>query len=75
MFWIIIIGTFILSFAVSQRLKNKFKKYSQTPLASGLSGAEIAQMMLQDHGIHDVRITMVKEDFRITIIRQRKRLV
>ena len=41
---------FIISLAVSSRLKSKFKKYSQTPLHSGLSGAEIAKKMLKDSG-------------------------
>lgn len=57
---LIIIAVFILSFAVQARLKNKFKKYSQVALGSGLSGREIAEKMLADHGIHDVQITAVK---------------
>ena len=57
--WIIIIVFGIASFAVSQRLKNKFKKYSRVPLNKDLSGAEIAQLMLADHGIHDVKVTSV----------------
>jgi Zn-dependent membrane protease YugP len=53
----------ILSFAmmlvgmfVSYRLKSKFKQYSQTPLASNLSGAEIAQKMLRDNNVFDVKV-------------------
>jgi Zn-dependent membrane protease YugP len=53
----------VLSFAmmlvgmfVSFRLKSKFKQYSETPIASGLSGAEIAQKMLRDHNIFDVKV-------------------
>ncbi|ELR69938.1 hypothetical protein C900_04461 [Fulvivirga imtechensis AK7] len=49
----------IISFAVSSRLKSKFKKYSQIPLNKNLSGAEIAQLMLADNGIHDVKVTSV----------------
>ena len=49
----------IISFAVSSRLKSKFRKYSQIPLNKNLSGAEIAQLMLADHGIHDVRVMSV----------------
>ena len=49
----------IISFAVSSKLKSKFKKYSQTPLMSGLSGAEVAKLMLADSGIHDVEVTCV----------------
>lgn len=49
----------IISFAVSQRLKNKFKKYSQIQLGSGLSGKEIAESMLHDHGIRGVDVISV----------------
>lgn len=56
---IIIIAFMIISFAVSSRLKNKFRKYSQIGLKSGLSGGEIAQLMLRDHGIHDVKVICV----------------
>lgn len=57
---VIIVGFMIISFAVSRRLKNKFKKYSQTPLESNLSGAEIAKLMLADSGINDVEVTCVQ---------------
>ena len=50
----------IISFAVSSRLKSKFKKYSQVPLNKNLSGAEIAQLMLADNGIHDVKVISVE---------------
>lgn len=50
----------IISYAVSNKLKRKFKKYSQTPLQSNLSGAEIAKLMLSDNGIYDVEITCVQ---------------
>ena len=46
----------ILGFVVQQRLKSKFKKYSQEALSNGFSGARIAQKMLDDHNITDVRI-------------------
>jgi Zn-dependent membrane protease YugP len=49
----------ILSFAgmyISGRLKSKFKKYNQMPTSSGLSGAEVAQTMLQHYRIGDVKI-------------------
>lgn len=49
----------LVSMAVSARLKSKFQKYSQTPLSSGLSGREIAEMMLADNGITDVRVISV----------------
>ena len=44
---------------VSARLKNKFAEYSKTPLSSGISGKEVAEKMLRDNGIIDVKITSV----------------
>jgi uncharacterized protein len=48
-----------LSMWVSWRLKSKFKKYSEIPLQSGYTGREIAEMMLTDNGIHDVKVISV----------------
>lgn len=45
---------------ISGRLKSKFKKYSQVPLSSGLSGAEVAHQMLSHYGIDDVKVVMGK---------------
>jgi len=55
---IIIIGIvfMIISFAVSSRLKSKFKKYSQIALSSNMSGREVAERMLADNGIYDVKV-------------------
>lgn len=44
---------------VSTRLKNKFAEYSQTPISSGVSGKDVAEKMLRDSGIVDVKITSV----------------
>jgi len=53
----ILIGLFMLiSMGVSSQLKRKFAKYSKTFLANGMSGKEIAEKMLADNGIHDVRV-------------------
>lgn len=49
----------ILSFAISSTLKSKFKKYSQTSLKSNMSGQEVAEQMLRDNGIHDVKVTCI----------------
>ena len=48
-----------ISMLVSMALKGKFKKYSQVPLSSGLSGREIAEKMLRENGIYDVKVTSV----------------
>jgi len=50
----------LLSFAVSWQLKRKFREFSQTRLASGLSGREVAERMLADHGIRDVQVISVE---------------
>ena len=41
-------------------LKSKFAKYSKTPLQSNLSGHEVAEMMLKDNGIFDVKVYSVE---------------
>ncbi len=55
---IIIIG--LAGMLVQSRLKNKFKKYSKLHLQNGLSGREIAEKMLTDHGIYDVKVISTK---------------
>ena len=57
MIWILIIAVMVLSMVVQARLKSRFEKYSEVP--TGLSGAEVAQRMLQAHGIHDVNIVSI----------------
>ena len=49
----------IIGGIVSSRLKSKVKKYSQIPTVSGLSGKEIAEKMLADNGIADVKVVSV----------------
>jgi len=57
----IIFGVFaLLSYAVSARLKYKFKKYSEIPVNNNLSGREIAEKMLRDNGLSGVRIIMAE---------------
>jgi Zn-dependent membrane protease YugP len=54
--WTIMILVMALSFIVQQMLQSRFNKYSQVPTANGMTGAEVAQKMLNDHGIHDVKV-------------------
>ncbi len=49
-----------ISFLVSAILKSKFTKYSKIGLANGLSGREIAEKMLRENGIYDVKVTSVE---------------
>ena len=49
-----------ISMLVSLALKSKFKKYSLVPLMNGMSGREIAEKMLRENGIYDVKVTSVE---------------
>jgi len=46
-----------ISLIVSMILKGKFSKYSKIPLANGMSGKEVAEKMLRENGIYDVKVT------------------
>lgn len=55
-FYVLIGVISLFSWLVSNQLKRKFKKYSEVQLRNGMSGAEIAEKMLADHGIFDVKV-------------------
>ena len=55
-YYLLLILITLASAGVSQRLKSKFRNYEKTKLSGGWSGFEIAQKMLDDHGISDVRV-------------------
>ena len=55
-YWVLLIGIMGASWLVTNRLKSKFEKYSKLHLQNGMSGAEIAEKMLADHGIRDVKV-------------------
>ena len=54
----IVIG--VVGYIVQARLQSVFKKYSQVMFPGGLTGAEVAEKMLRDHNIHNVKVTHVK---------------
>ncbi|GAB6394091.1 MAG: zinc metallopeptidase [Bacteroidales bacterium] len=56
-YWILFIGIAVLSWLVSNNMKRKFDKYSKIPVAYGLTGREVAEKMLHDNGIYDVKVT------------------
>ncbi len=58
--WVIFIVFMLLSWLVSMTLKTKFKKYSKIAVDNGMSGREIAERMLLDNGIYDVKIQSVE---------------
>jgi uncharacterized protein len=49
----------VIGMIVQYRLKSKFAEYSKVPTSSGLSGKEIAEKMLRDNGIYDVKVISV----------------
>lgn len=59
MIWGIFILFMILSWVISLTLKSKFTKYSKIPLENGMSGKEVAEKMLRDNGIYDVKIESI----------------
>jgi Zn-dependent membrane protease YugP len=59
-YWIIFIGTVILSWIVQSLLQSKYKKYSRIRISSGLTGADVARKMLLENGIADVQVTSVR---------------
>lgn len=56
MYWILFVGIALVSYLVQSNLKRKMEKYSKVPVASGMTGAEVAQKMLRDNGIVDVKV-------------------
>ena len=59
-YWVIFILVALGSWAVSANLKRKFEEYSKVPLDSGMTGREVAEKMLHDNGIYDVRVISVE---------------
>jgi hypothetical protein len=55
-FYILIGVISLVSWLISNKLKKKFETYSKVALRNGMSGAEIAEKMLADHGINDVKV-------------------
>jgi len=51
--------TMLLSWLVSNRLKSKFREFSAIPVNYGMSGKDVAEKMLRDNGIYDVKVISV----------------
>lgn len=59
--YLLIFGVFmLLSWLVQMRLKSKFDKYSKVPLSNGMTGRDIAEQMLRQNDIYDVKIMSVE---------------
>jgi Zn-dependent membrane protease YugP len=58
--YLLIFGIFmLLSWLISRQLKSRFKKYSLLPLNNGFTGRDVAEKMLRESGIIDVKIMSV----------------
>jgi uncharacterized protein len=60
MMWIILIVSMAFSWYIGWKLKKKFKEYSQISIGQNLSGKEIAEKMLKDNGVYDVKVISVE---------------
>lgn len=60
LFFILLIGFALVGFWVQSRLRSKMTEYSKYPAPNGWSGADVAEKMLRDNGIYDVKITSVE---------------
>lgn len=54
----LILGAFVLSLIAQSGVTSAYKKYSQISTAQSLTGAQVAQQILSDHGIYDVQVVM-----------------
>lgn len=58
--WIIFLVIVVASWIVSNQLNSRFKKYSKIPMNNGMTGKDVAEKMLRDNGIYDVKVQPVK---------------
>jgi Zn-dependent membrane protease YugP len=56
MYWILFIGIAVASWLVQWNLKRKFARYSKIPLDNGMTGKDVAELMLRENGIMDVKV-------------------
>lgn len=59
MYLLIFGGFMLLSWLVGQRLKSKFRDFSKIPVNFGLTGRDVAEKMLRENGLHDVKVVSV----------------
>jgi len=57
--WAIVIGVMLLSWLVQSMLTRRFKEYSEVASPRGLTGADIARLMLSQNGIRDVKVQCI----------------
>lgn len=59
MIWLVMLALMVLSYIVQASLQSKFTRYAKVPLPNGMTGKDVAEKMLRDHGITDVRVTCI----------------
>lgn len=57
--WTILIVVMVLSYIVQTMLNSRFEKYSRVPSPHGLTGADVARLMLQQNGVADVKVQSI----------------
>jgi Zn-dependent membrane protease YugP len=57
-YWILFIGIALVSWLVQWNFKHKFEKYSKMPLGNGMTGKDVAERMLYENGITDVKVQL-----------------
>ena len=58
--WTIMIVVMVASLLIQQMLQSRFDKYSKVGTANGMSGAEVAEKMLRENGIYDVKVVSTR---------------
>ena len=58
--WVIMILVMVASYLIQNTLMSRFENYSQVRNSNGMTGAEIASMMLRQNGIYDVRVSCIE---------------
>ena len=69
-YYVILGAIALVSWLVSNRLQSKFEYYSKVHLRNGMSGAEIAQKMLEDHGIRDVKVISTPGSLTVILLQR-----
>jgi hypothetical protein len=60
LYWLVIGAGMVLSLGANAMVKGRFRKYSQVPTRSGMTGAQVAQAILDQNGISDVTVEPVQ---------------
>lgn len=59
-YWTLFLFLMVAGMLVQGMLQSRFRKYSRVPVNGGLSGAEVAEKMMHDNGIYDVRVECIE---------------